>query len=395
MLRRIVIVAFTVLFCLGVNAYAADTVVDGIINVRSEYGGNKTVLQNINRESNSNLSTAYLYWNTLPNDYTVYLGVIFETKDMPADLSGAADAVGIKTGIELTVNGDICGTVFPDRSSLKEDPTGYVSDGYETAMDTNRYVMPECVWRFVTGEAPSTHCEMRLGLKYWEGQPLDLGIRIFDYTGNSSNYHTVRIYETPTSATDAQAQEEEKTTKEKKTTTTTATSTTAPATTTAASTSRVQTTTEKQTKTEKSSATTRARVLLTGYGNAASMTSTAVSEETTERKTVKRTEKTVRTTAETETIGSTAEASATVSQTDLSERSETEIAAVTESPMQTSYPLPKRMTGVRSKGKLIGVAAASCLLTVAVLFSAFSIGRSIAVKEARKKEADDIKDHEE
>ncbi len=383
------------LLCFGLNAYAVDVVVDGDIRTRSEYDNTLFVLQDVHRESYCNLEGAYLHWKADPANNAVYLAVQYESSDMSKepDVSREEMAQAVqKTGVELTVNGRRCGTIRMDQQSLKTADAGFLANGYSTDMDQNRFMLAECKWFLVTGVTANTQCEMCVGLKYWEGESLDIGVRIFDYSGNASNYRTVCVYEKPeeTTTTTTQPQEEtekatkEKTTKEKTTKETTTTTATATVTTTAAESKQTHAA-QTQTSREKKTELPHERVALTGLSRAAtsavqsSLTEKEKEKEKKEKKTTKKLTAVPQKAESTETI---------VSDPMLSEQTETETARTesaetireADSTFETAYALPTRLSGIQSRGKVIGVAAAASLLTGAVMFSVFAIGRSSAPK---------------
>ena len=155
------------LACLAsIQAYAkTDITIDGNILVHKEYNDTVAALQLESNESNSNVTLAYLHWASSPEDNSIYLGIMYETSDFEPD--------GGKTAVEITVNGELCGTVHPN------EPV--------TDLNTNLFFV-ESQYRIQPETPAGFDCEIRVGIKYWPDGAIEVGLRIFDCSGIPSNY---------------------------------------------------------------------------------------------------------------------------------------------------------------------------------------------------------------
>ena len=196
---------FFILLCLlTVSVSATNPEPDGIINLHTEYCDQVVSLQSERHESNNNVGNVFLYWFSSPIDYSVFLGLTYSCDDF---IPG-----GGLTGVEVTVNNDLCCTVH--------------ADGTITDLDSNRFKVEFAFGDIVVNPSKEIDCEIRVGIKYGLDRDIEIGIRILDCSGNTSNYYRHIVYSAVASTT---------------ATTTTTTATTKPPKTTAS-------TTEKTTK---------------------------------------------------------------------------------------------------------------------------------------------------
>lgn len=371
-----------VLFLVGLctlPAYAAQVVVDGDIRPYAEYNGNSAILQDHRYESNCSVDTTYIHWLADPPNNSLYLAIQYESEDFDVLPDLPEDQIGdihLQTAIEITINDKLCCTIYPNRQSfadLSDDRVRFFADGYSTDLDTNRYAL-ENKWYFVSKISPGAHCEMRLGLRYWQGEDLIVGVRVFDFHGVPSNYHTVRVYERPTTTTTTQP---ETTTASQRTTRQTTTSTTR----------ETKTTTEKrtQTSTRKPTPTARyPRLVVTSLVTDPRFVSPPATESAAESLSVKETaivnvkKQTSEKAKSAARIKATAANTTTEGAQTIPTSGSTQVAQAAEdvsTEPQTSFAVASRESGIRQTTKTVGIAAASSLVTGAVMFSAFSMGR--------------------
>ena len=192
LLKRSCCILFLLSF-LYIPVHAAHEI-NGVIG-RSEYKEPMQLLISTRNESNNNVSLAYLFLDVSEPDYSIYVGIKYVCEDVHVLLS-QLDAESEEepaeplpmTGVELSVNDKVCATAW--------------YDGTFTNMDRNLYDADSYFWftRSIT-EKPETNnfiAEIRLGLKYWMPHDSVLGIRVYDCSGDPSNYYKVPIYPTPT-----------------------------------------------------------------------------------------------------------------------------------------------------------------------------------------------------
>ena len=197
---------FALLLCLLTICARAVPETDGAIG-RVEYANHRQIIYP-SHESNNHVAVAYLYWDISRVDYSVYVGVKYYCDDLSKLLEAEAAATEkhrdetepapvVQTGVELTVNGDVCVTAM--------------QDGTLVGLDENRYDA-ESRFTFIRNDVgkPDTNtltCEIRLGLKYWIPYDAVLGVRILDFSGLPSNLYTVILNPAPTAAASANAAE--------------------------------------------------------------------------------------------------------------------------------------------------------------------------------------------
>ena len=356
------------------QAHAAHKI-DGVIG-RTEYNGNQKQLISARHESNNAVSFAFAYWDVSAEDYSVYVGVKYVCDDIRLLLEklNAQDAeettepeTDIAAAVELSVNGVICTTAYRDETF--------------PGLDRNRYDAESCFSfvRTIT-EKPDTNnfvAEIRLGLKYWMPYDSTLGIRIYDCSGNPSNFYEIPINPLPTQITTTQPE------------TTTARETSSTSTTTAPATSDTTVNTTAENKTDVSSTDRPEAVLLNkapsttrltlGFSRAANTepeSETSVSKKTTKpvsgKTTVPETGKKIRTQT---TVASTKYAA--VSQTEPSATA-SKSERVCETWMSaTAARKFLRLNTVR----IIGIVIATVLITAAAFISINASIRSKTKKE--------------
>ncbi|MBQ7547468.1 MAG: hypothetical protein IJT41_10955 [Clostridia bacterium] len=192
-------VVFIILLCLlTICVSAKNPQIDGIINLHSEYRDQVAYLQSDRHESNSNVGNVFLYWFSSPMDYSVFLGLAYSCDDF---IPG-----GGLTGVEVTVNNDLCCTVHAD---------GTIAD-----LDSNRFDVDFAFGEIIKSPSKEIVCEIRVGVKYGLDRDMEVGIRIVDCSGNTSNYYRQIVY-SPVSSTETTTETAtEKTTKSDAKTTT-------------------------------------------------------------------------------------------------------------------------------------------------------------------------------
>ena len=186
------LVVFFILLCLlTFFASAKNPRIDGIINLHSEYRDQVVYLQSDKHESNSNVGNVFLYWFSSPIDYSVFLGLAYSCEDYVPD--------GGLTGVEITVNHDLCCTVH--------------ADGNITDLDSNRFDVDFAYDKTVNSASKEFTCEIRVGVKYGLDHDTVAGIRILDCSGNTSNYYRQVVYSPVPTTTATTETTTEKTTK--------------------------------------------------------------------------------------------------------------------------------------------------------------------------------------
>lgn len=174
MIKR-VLLFLLLLPLLSLTAFADNPCVDGWINLHSEYHETVSILQSEKNESNNNVRYAMLCWTSSPKDYSVFLALSYSLSDY---VKG-----GGQSGVEITVNNDLCAVVH--------------ADGTITDLNDDLFDVDFCFGEFDENVESELQCEARVGIKYGLDRLIEVGIRILDCGGVPSNYYRRVVYTPP------------------------------------------------------------------------------------------------------------------------------------------------------------------------------------------------------
>lgn len=178
MVKR-VLIFLLFLSLLSLTAFAENPHVDGWIDLHSEYHETASILQSDKNESNNNVCYAMLCWTSSPKDYSVFLALSYSLYDY---VKG-----GGKSGVEITVNNDLCAVIH--------------ADGTITDLNNDLFDVDFCFREFDENVEGELQCEARVGIKYGLDRLIEIGIRILDCSGIPSNYYRRVVYTPPRAAT--------------------------------------------------------------------------------------------------------------------------------------------------------------------------------------------------
>ena len=342
-------IVFFLLLCLcSVSVYAKNPRVEGRINMHTEYDENYAVLQTANHESNNNVQYAFLYWKSSPIDYSVYLALAYAVSDYTPG--------GGSTGVEVTVNNDLCCVVH--------------ADGTITDLNTDLFEIDFAFDDIINNWEKEITCEIRVGIKYGLDRDIEVGVRILDCSGNTSNLYRQVVY-SPLPATQTTAKE---------TTVKTTTSTTKAATTTSAKRTSAQTTrpvitaASKAEPTAAASVSTRETKPQTTAQTTKPRTTRTTKPQTTKAKRRKtqttKTAKTIRAQAAFSSSASSADPVTETATTELSESSSGTTASIRSTEPETKTTAERY--SVASRVRLVGSVLVAVLLTSAFFISLFA-----------------------